>query len=73
MLLGGVALLKWVFSYWRKGVAVEAGFEVSYVQATPRVGYNLLLPADQDAELSTPSPAPCLPACCSVFTMMIMD
>ena len=43
VLLGGVALLKWVFSYWRKGVAVEAGFDVSYVQATPRVGCSPLV------------------------------
>lgn len=27
---------------------------------------SLLLPVDQDVELSAPSPAPCLPACCHV-------
>lgn len=38
------------------------GFEVSYVQVRPDVGYSsLLLPTDQDVELSAPSPEPCLP------------
>jgi hypothetical protein len=44
------------------------GFEALCVQAVPRVAHNLLLlPLDQDAELSAPSPASCLPA------MMITD
>ena len=38
------------------------GFEVSNVQATPRMRYSLLLPAD--AELSAPSPTACLLARC---------
>jgi hypothetical protein len=38
-------------------------FEVSYAQATPSVADSLLLlPADQDVELSVPFPAPCLSA-----------
>jgi hypothetical protein len=43
---------------------VGAGFEVSYAQAMPSVAHSLLLPADQDVEISAPSPAPCLPPCC---------
>ena len=34
-LLGGVALLEWVWPSWKKGVTVEVGCEVSYVQAVP--------------------------------------
>lgn len=42
-----------------------AGFEVSYAQAIPSVDTDyFLLPADQEIELSAPSPAPCLPAQC---------
>jgi hypothetical protein len=33
-------------------LSVETGFKVSEVQARPSVAYSLLLPADQDAELS---------------------
>jgi hypothetical protein len=41
------------------------GFEVSYAQAILSVVYSLLLlPSDQDVDLSAPSPAPCLPTCC---------
>ena len=36
------------------------GFKVSYAQATPSVTVHFLLPTEQDAELSTPPPAPCL-------------
>jgi len=36
----------------------------SYAQAIPRVGHSLLLPADQDEELSAPSLAPCQFGCC---------
>jgi hypothetical protein len=39
------------------------GFEISYVQASPSVAHSLLLPSDQDVELSAPSPAPYLSAC----------
>ena len=35
-----------------------------YAQAIPSVERTLLLPADQDVELSAPSPAPCLPTSC---------
>ena len=41
------------------------GFEVPYAQAALSVEDSpLLLPVDQDVELSAPSPVPCLPACC---------
>jgi hypothetical protein len=41
---------------------VGAGFEVSDTQAGPSVAHSLLLlPVDQDVELSAPSPVPCLP------------
>ena len=35
--LEDVALLEYVWPYWRKCITVEAGFEVSYAQATPSV------------------------------------
>ena len=61
-LLEGVALLEYVWPYWRKCITVEAGFEVSYAQATPSVAQSLLLLLmNQDVELSNPSPAPSLP------------
>jgi hypothetical protein len=44
---------------------MEVGFEVIHAQAMHGVVHSLpLLPADQDVELSVPSLAPCLPACC---------
>ena len=45
------------------------GFEVSYAQAPSSVEYShLLLPGRQDIELSTPSPALCLPGhCCASY------
>ena len=43
----------------------ERGCEVLYAQAMSSVEcILLLLPADQDVELSAPSPAPSLPTCC---------
>ena len=39
-------------AFWRKCVTVEAGFEASYAQVRPNVAHSLLLPSDQDAELS---------------------
>jgi hypothetical protein len=43
----------------------EAGFEVLNVQAMPSEVHSLLLlPVDQDVELSAPFPAPCLTECC---------
>jgi hypothetical protein len=54
----GVVLLE-------KVVTVGVGFEVSCAQAMPSVTHSLLfLPLGQDAELSAPSTAPCLPGCC---------
>lgn len=35
-----------------------------YAQDTPSVSVHFLLPLNQVVELSAPSPAPCLPACC---------
>jgi hypothetical protein len=64
----GVALLEEVCHY------VGMGFEIFYVQATPRVARSLLLlPVDHAVELSAPSPAPCLPGHCHAPTMMTMD
>ena len=62
-LLGGVALLEWVWPCWRKCVTVGAGFEVSYAQAmSTSMAHSLLLPADHDVELWAPPAVPCLPA-----------
>ena len=62
-LLGVVALVECVvFSV--QVCTVEEGFVVLYAQAMLSVAHSLLLPADQDVELSAPSPAPCLPAYC---------
>ena len=53
-----------VWPSWRLGIMVEGGFEVSYAQAKPSVAHTLLLlPEDQDVELSAPFPA-YLPTCC---------
>jgi hypothetical protein len=53
---------------------VEVGFEVSYTQATLSVVHSLLLlSANQDVELSAPSPAPCLPGHHMFPAMMAMD
>ena len=41
-------------------VSLRVGFEDIYAQATPSVSSHFLLPTEQDAELSTPPPAPCL-------------
>lgn len=51
--------------FWRKCVTVGTGFGVSYVQATPSVVHSLLLlPVDQDVDLSAPFLVPCLAALC---------
>ena len=62
-LLEGVALLEYVCPFWRKCVTVQVAFEVSYMLKLRSVGQLLPLPTDQDVELPTSSPAPCLPAC----------
>jgi hypothetical protein len=50
-----------------------AGFVVSYAQAMHSVTHSLLLlPVDQDVDLSAPS-APCLPTPCHLPTMTTMD
>ena len=41
------------------GVSID----ISYAQAMPSVTVHFLLPVDQDAELSVPSPVTCLPTC----------
>jgi hypothetical protein len=44
---------------------VEADYEGSFAQIMPSVAFSLLLlPVDQDGDLSAPSSAPCLPAHC---------
>ena len=64
--IGGVALLE--------EVCHCGGLEVLYAQAKARAAHSLLLlPADQDVELSAPSPAPCLPAWAIFPTMMMID
>ena len=55
-LLGGVEL---VWPCWKKCFPVEVGFEVSYAQDALSVSVHFLF-ADQDVELSAPSPGPCL-------------
>ena len=72
-LLVGVVLLEWVWSCWSGcglvGGSVPllgAGLQVSYAQALSSVAHSLLLlPSDEDVELSVP-PAPCLPGRCHV-------
>ena len=60
-LLGGVALLEWLWPCWKKCVM---NLEVSAAQAKLNAARCLfLLPVDPDIDLSAPSPAPCLPAC----------
>jgi hypothetical protein len=45
-------------------VSLDLSFEVLYTQATPGVAHSLLLlPLDQDVDLSAPSSAPRLPGC----------
>ena len=54
----GIALLEEVYHCGGR-------FEVSYAQVTPIMRtVHFLFPVDQDVELSTTSPEPCLPACC---------
>ena len=43
-----------------------------YAQATPSVSDYFLLPV-QGVELSATSPIPCMPACCFVPVMVIMN
>ena len=59
-LLEGMALLEEAWPCWEKCATIEAGFEVSETQAS-----SLLLPADQDEELSVLLTGPCLPSSCS--------
>ena len=58
----GVALLAW--PCWSKCVSVEVSFE-----APPSTEESVLswLPSNQMPELSSPSPAPCLPGCYHAF------
>jgi hypothetical protein len=50
----------------------EMGFEVSKANSKPGVSLYLS-PADLDVELSAPSPATCLAACCYAPALMAMD
>ena len=61
-LFGCVVLLESVWTSSRKYVAVEVGFEVSYMLKSSQCEHSLLLPIDQDIELSVPL-APYLLAC----------
>ena len=63
-LLGGMALLEWVWPCWRKCITLEVGFEGSYTQAMLSVNIvHFLLSLDQDGELSAPSLVQCLSVC----------
>ena len=54
---------------WKKYVIVEICFKGIYGEAMHNVGYSLLLlPVDQDVELSVLSLVPCLPAYCHIFS-----
>ena len=46
---------------WRKCVTVKVGFEILLLAVWKSV---FCIPSEQDAELSAPSPALCLPGCC---------
>jgi len=66
-LLGGVALLEEVC---HGGSRLWGLLCSSYINEEHSL---LLLPVDQDVELTVPSPAPCLPNAASLPAMMIMD
>ena len=75
----GMAPIDLYLNAWSQGVALSGGglqgadFEVSDAQMWPVCFILFLLSADTDKKFSAPSPAPCLPACCHVPTMTIMD
>ena len=67
-LLGSVALLHGCGLVGGSVLLYVLDFEVLYAQAMLSVVHSLvLLPVDQDVELSAPSPAPCLPECCHIY------
>ena len=67
LIVVGVALLEWVWLCWRKCITVEVAFEVIHAQALPSVAHSLLLlPSDQDVELSAPPLALYVPVSCNV-------
>ena len=61
----GVALLVWVWPCWRKCFTVGVGLKTLILAAWSQS-------SDEDVELSAP-PVPCLPGCCHVPALMIMD
>ena len=65
-LLGGVALLEWVWPCWKKCVTVWVGFEVFCAQALPSLVFQspsrCLQKTVSWSKCITPS-TPCLPAC----------
>jgi hypothetical protein len=69
-LLGGVALLEWMWPCWSSCVTVGIGFKTLILAAwKPVFSYQ---PSDEDVELAA-SPAPCLLGCCHAPTLTIMD
>ena len=67
-LLGGVAFLEEMQPCWRKCVTVGVGlWGFIYVKAMLGVNSLLLLPSDQDVELSASTPSPCLPRHCHAW------
>lgn len=42
-LLGGVALLEWIWLYWRKCASVGVSLEISYAQNTVQCPIQLLI------------------------------
>ena len=67
--LGGVALLEWVWPCWSGCVTVGVGFKTLLLAAWKSIFYQ---PSDEDVELLAP-PTPRLPGCCHVPALMIMD
>jgi len=68
-------IVLWSGSVWRCGlvggsVSVGMGFKTLVLAAWKPV---FCLPSVGDVELSAPPPTPCLPGCCHVPTLMIMD
>jgi len=64
----GVTLLEGVG--WSKCVIVGVDLKTLLLAACKSVFSSM--PSDEDVELSVP-PAPCLPGCCHVLTLMIVD
>ena len=59
-----------VWPSWSRCITVSVGFNTLVLAAWKPV--FCLRPSDEDVKLS-PLPAPCLPGCCHVCALMIMD